>query len=362
MREVLPARKQRNGTIDFLRFLFALVVVIFHGRKLASDGEFALMERGNLAVEFFFLVSGYLMMRSAARVPENVSIGHETARFLARKIKVVYPSILYAFIPSMIIVISIGLAPAPGESILSSVWEILLLRMSGIKGMTANTITWYISAMLISMLALYPLILKFRKDFAYIIAPLITIFFLGYICKIAGTLARPEKWLGILYQGIMRASAELSLGCICYQVSERLRKVPFTPLARALLTILQWSCILLSLGFMNMNISTVNMSYFCVIPLLAVAITLVFSEISICRISDAWNRVCSWLGRLSLPLYLNHIYVRHIFIYGLKLPYNYGVLIKVFTLAAVAAALVAMYAVIGIQHLFSGKRREKEYI
>ena len=69
MEQNLPMRKRRNETVDFLKFLFALVIVIFHGRKLASSGEFALFQSGYLGVEFFFLVSGFLMMKSVSGIP-----------------------------------------------------------------------------------------------------------------------------------------------------------------------------------------------------------------------------------------------------------------------------------------------------
>ena len=53
---------KRSGSIDFLRFLLAVVIVFFHGRKLAGTGLFP---RGATAVEAFFVISGYYMAREA---------------------------------------------------------------------------------------------------------------------------------------------------------------------------------------------------------------------------------------------------------------------------------------------------------
>lgn len=355
MEQNLPMRKRRNETVDFLKFLFALVIVIFHGRKLASSGEFALFQSGYLGVEFFFLVSGFLMMKSVSGIP-GTGGWYGAAAFLLHKIKGLYPSVLFAFTVSLVTVICIGLAPAAVESVLSSAWEIFLLRMSGIQGTTANTITWYISAMLIAILLLYPIILKFRSNFSYIIAPLAAIFLLGYLAQ-TGNLTSPEKWMHIVYRGLLRALGELCLGCVCWQISEQLRKISFTAFARVLLLILQWTCILLSLCIMNVPAS--KLEYVCIL-FLAVAVTIGFSEISVKRKTFRYNKICSWLGAFSLPLYLNHAYIRHIFRYTLKLPYSYETQLILFVLSSAVAALIAMYSVKGLQRLFSRKTQTKE--
>lgn len=54
---------KRNGKIELLRFLFAVIIVLHHSRQLLGD-ENCLFLGGSLGVEFFFIVSGYLMMSS----------------------------------------------------------------------------------------------------------------------------------------------------------------------------------------------------------------------------------------------------------------------------------------------------------
>ena len=50
-------RKQHNVTIDFLRFLFSVIVVLHHSRYVLGDDNCYFLG-GSLAVEFFFFVSG----------------------------------------------------------------------------------------------------------------------------------------------------------------------------------------------------------------------------------------------------------------------------------------------------------------
>ena len=77
--------KQRNATIELMRFLFASSIILFHiagtlwDRKLIlfSSEEFKLtfFRNGYIGVEFFFLVSGFLMAKSIYRRQSQACIG-----------------------------------------------------------------------------------------------------------------------------------------------------------------------------------------------------------------------------------------------------------------------------------------------
>lgn len=53
----------RNGEIDFLRFLFSLIILLRHSSNIVGKEWYPFLG-GAFAVEFFFIVSGYLMMAS----------------------------------------------------------------------------------------------------------------------------------------------------------------------------------------------------------------------------------------------------------------------------------------------------------
>lgn len=48
---------QRNGMIDFMRFIFSIVIVLHHASLFRGT-----MLAGYIGVEFFFIVSGWLLM------------------------------------------------------------------------------------------------------------------------------------------------------------------------------------------------------------------------------------------------------------------------------------------------------------
>ena len=83
----MKTKKVRNGKIDFMKFLFAFIIVIHHSRNLVGD-DVSPFFGGSFAVEFFFIVSGYLFLRTILKAPDNTSeIGKETKNLIEQKQK-----------------------------------------------------------------------------------------------------------------------------------------------------------------------------------------------------------------------------------------------------------------------------------
>ena len=55
----------RKGNIDLLKFIFAIVIMVYHFNNTVKQGFFA--GAGYNVVTFFFLVSGYFMTATAMR-------------------------------------------------------------------------------------------------------------------------------------------------------------------------------------------------------------------------------------------------------------------------------------------------------
>ena len=60
MAENIKVKSKRNGKIELMRFVFAIVIACFH----LNMGIFS---SGMLAVEFFFIVTGYLLAKSLSK-------------------------------------------------------------------------------------------------------------------------------------------------------------------------------------------------------------------------------------------------------------------------------------------------------
>ena len=92
----------KNGKIEFLRFFFCLVVLLFHCAKyfwgsvsFTSGIRLSLFSHGAMAVEFFFMLSGLLMAKSVCKRAETPISGEALAReygsFMRKKYMSVFP-------------------------------------------------------------------------------------------------------------------------------------------------------------------------------------------------------------------------------------------------------------------------------
>lgn len=157
-------RSRRNGAIDFLRFVFACAIVLYHYRRDVFPG-------GYIAVEFFFIVTGYLAAREAAQSDQR-TMG-AAARFLRHKLSLFYPAFLIAYAFAFIItqVLKQSAFAEWVRQLALSFWNFLLLRMSGVSMGFAGGGEWYLSAMMLALLLIYPLLLTHRKGFTLVVAP-----------------------------------------------------------------------------------------------------------------------------------------------------------------------------------------------
>ena len=84
---------RKNNEVELLRFLFASLVVLRHTRVVwSNEPSYPYFVKAAFAVEFFFLLSGYLMMASVEKrnmkYPAISRIGSETVGFLKKKVLV----------------------------------------------------------------------------------------------------------------------------------------------------------------------------------------------------------------------------------------------------------------------------------
>lgn len=386
--------RRRNVKIDVLRLLFALIIVLHHSRYVLGYDE-SIFIGGSLAVEFYFIVSGYLMMahlekkRSAVLVAEQKAlgsaaaaqaeknggtavqaeesvgtavqteesvgtagqaeenggsavqteqrvgtekvgkqkagsqkIGTETFCFVLGKIRGFLPEFVFSLLIGAAFV---GTAEHWGlhglwRHVVHGFGEYSLLKMSGIYQSGINGVMWYLSAMLLCMAILYPLIRRFPDFMKHVGLPLITILLFGFLCQTDGSPRDPTHWEGIAYKGLFRCMAELSLGGLCFLGCRRLRGYHFNRFGRVLLTLVEVFCYLIPIRYMYFKKPSAE-DYFYIF-LLFLAIMLSFAErgIGSAGLSNGveknsgreepgvLNRLGSFCAKYSTALFLSHLY------------------------------------------------------
>lgn len=358
------AVKRRNGVIDLLRFVFSMIIVLHHTRYLLGDDN-CLFLGGSLAVEFFFIVSGYLCMNSAEKMNAKTSpsaqtampevgtgLGTETVGFIKKKLSGIIPEFITAWIIGFFFVWA-----AKGLTVHEAVrmfgkdfFELTLVKMSGLFTGGFDGVIWYISAMLLCMAILYPLLRRFPNFMPRIGCPLVALFFLGYLCRNYDHPRNPTVWTGIVYKGLIRCMAELCLGVVVFLIVRRIRKYRLnrpSAVAVAIIEILMYAAVIIYMYREDPS----DKDYFWIF-ILCVAITLTFSGLGAgSHILD--GRVTSFLAKYSTALYLSHIYYAQNLLRILPQNMSRTALVTVYLICAGGTAFVVM----GIAYFLRQKKR-----
>lgn len=326
--------------IDLFRFVFSVIITYHHAEFLF--GENMLFPGGAFGVEFFFLVSGYLMMASLEKIRgETKNLGLKTVSFLKRKAAAIYPEFVLSFIIAFIIQCVAKNLPLGKIELLfaNSIFELLLVQRVGIGANSVSDVIWYVQSMLLCMAILYPLIRKYPEMMRRIVMPLTALILLGYLQANYKHFRDPNKWLGWTYKGNIRAMAELCLGAECYYVARWLKGLQLTNPAKVLLTTLKW--VIWIRLFFYMWTTTWNKDAF-MLGCLCVTVILAFSGQCL-DVPLYQNKLVTFLGKYSLPLYLCHKFYAKYLPYLLPEGMRYRYLLLCYTACSFGTALLVMF-------------------
>ncbi len=295
--------KNRSGYIDIIKFIFALMIVDFHFGT-------GFLRGGRLAVEGFFMITGYLMMRSIAKCEnDKTPLGLSTVRFIAHK----YETLFVFLLPSVLLGMSVR-AVATKISFVEFlkrfplyIFELIPLRSAGFSGYYVVGISWYLSAMLFACAILYPLCKKFKSNFTLTVCLPLSLVLYGILSHTYGNLAIGTDFFGesILHTGLMRGLAACSLGCLLYEIQTVLKKKKPLVTARITFTVLE----VLGFAFLIYNMHYNPKSKYDYVLIFVIFGLLLIGLCSLSYTSRLLNP--KWtkpFGTASILLVLNHYY------------------------------------------------------
>lgn len=169
---------------------------MFYHSVLLTDSRYTvLFKSGYIGVEFFFIVSSYLMVASAYRAkPVSIDrLGSDTSRFLLRKVGTIMPYYIFAWVVSFLMYhapdkFQFGILK---KNFIYSFWATFFVNMTGLNGVEIIGAIWYLSAMLLMMAVLWPLLRVNKVFFVRTVAPLLMLFLYGYVFKVTGGIGTP---------------------------------------------------------------------------------------------------------------------------------------------------------------------------
>ena len=333
----------RNGKIELLRFVFAFFVAFFHlGCSVEHSSE--KFKTGYMAVEFFFLVTGYLMAKSLSKeLTDNSSQGNErlintSLSFAWKK----YTSFIYTFLVSVVFTSAAWINYydlSAKEWILKmadAVPTFLLLPVFGFKTAPWYIPTWYLSAMMVTVVILTPILLKHGKFYSLYAAPVLSLAMLGFIYRSKGYFdVNGDNWEGRINLGLLRAFAEISLGCTAYYLVEGGYLKKF---GRKLLSAAAILCYAAVFAFMFGDYD--HSMQIIVILLMFAAVLVTFNNGDTFKFLN--NKFVYFLGKLSLPVYLFHTIARNYILKINSINDSYLKQCVVLFIATIALSLVGM--------------------
>ncbi len=296
--------------IEIMRFVFCVIIILFHlynRNHVVFSHDLSFFRHGRTGVEFFFLVSGYLLANSAHRQYSSGNIVKSTAGFMYKKVMSIVPYHVFVFVVDMIIFYIVkewkGISMAL-QRFISYLPGLFFLQKSGIKCTEVNTVEWYIPAMFVAMAVLYPLVLFYKDKFTKIACPIIAVVIIGYLIQSTGQLGGVNQYVfnGILPKVYVRAFGELCAGVFIYEVVQHFKTRKPGKTEKIFMTAAELGCYgsVIFYAVTDWSNKYEAQAFYA----LAVAIGLTFSEKTYTA-NKLNNKFVYFLGKFSLPLYLS---------------------------------------------------------
>lgn len=295
----------KNAIVESWRFLYSIFIIFYHLQGHIYGCGFG----GYIAVEFFFILSGFLLAKSIESM-SDVTAPKAAGIWLSRKVRALFPHYILSW--GLVFLCGIILDKASGEviinRIITTIWEVLFLAMSPLSFDSLNNPTWYISAMLIAGYFIVYLLKKNDEVFVRILSPLILFGMYGWLFHEIKSLSITVETtpVVIIRWGNLRAFAGVTAGVLAYKLYKIILE-KFTEDKRRRLWLLgNGGLIFLTICAIYIHNTRVDF-YFVVFYMLIIPV-LFLDDIK----NKYIKKLMIYLGKLSYPMYLNHLIIENI--------------------------------------------------
>lgn len=297
---------KRNGLIDLERIIFAIMIILLHSENYRES----IMPNGYIAVEFFFVVSGYLLAKKAENY-KGTDIWNDNIRFLWRKYLSIFPYLIVSIIFG--IVLYRHYIPSDDTvfmTILKAFVDYFPLQMFGFSGTIISGVSWYLCLLFLCTFVLFPILVTKREVFVKFFAPIIVLFCYGLIVINSDNYQVPSVWYGVVYSGVLRGYAGMCLGVISYEARKKLDSLKATSTNIAVVTATPIAFIIFTVwfAFQGIELNTLTVLF---IPLMCLLVATSFSSKNIIS-KPLEGPVCEFFGKFSLSIFLCHYYVANL--------------------------------------------------
>ncbi|MEG0919375.1 MAG: acyltransferase family protein [Anaerovoracaceae bacterium] len=326
-------KTKRTTSIELLRFVAAIGVMIAHfGGIYLSKGNYdpvtylfktladipleakrSYAPFGFVFVEFFFMIGGFFMLKYLDGRKDPLNPGG----YILKKVKSFYPIFIVAFSAQMIFYVLLNNFKGVSgffEALFHFKWEALLLHCTGFLKDPAFNLDyllgqdWYLSALVLGLIIIYPIALYYRNFFEKIFVPWSTIILYALLIQKYGTLDVGSEYLGVVSTAMVRGVAGLTAGCLAYIIYRSIKEKEFSKVQLkilAVIEILMWLSV--PILFTNNIIATESDVLFYVPVLIGIIILAFLDKTPLSGfLNSHFTGFFGYLGGLSLYMYLFH--------------------------------------------------------
>ncbi|RFU45989.1 acyltransferase [Paraburkholderia sp. DHOC27] len=295
--------KRRYHALDGLRGIFAILVMALHffgssfGWKSFPFGD------GYLAVDFFFLLSGFVLCHVYERGLQNGQI--PLAQFVSHRLVRMYPLHLLTMLAAGCIdYLYWGKLPYIDGAMWTGLLNVLLLQTTGLaEAWSWNAASWSISGEFwIGMLVL-PIAFQRARTELLVLAAYAGYFYLYH--NIHTLHEPPYRVLSIgISIGILRAASGILLGVAVYRITRALRSTIADPNRFRITAGFLELAILTGLIFVTHSDWRGNVEFAALFSMPFLIYSVSMSQSWMVKLLSTWPM--RWLGEISYSVYLIH--------------------------------------------------------
>lgn len=194
--------KNKSVSIEALRFIFMTVIAVWHFGRINP------FTHGYIAVDFYFLLSGYLLYGSYVRHK------YDALKYTVEKLKRFYPEYIFVFVIAFLLKLNLLLRDSDVVTVfLNAISEGLMIHSVGVFGGGVNQPAWYLSVLLVGGGLLYAILHWNKKVAISIIFPFLVLLTYTYLIGINGS-TEHFATQGVWCQPLLRGMAGMALGVI----------------------------------------------------------------------------------------------------------------------------------------------------
>lgn len=289
---------RKNGIVIW-KIVWTYLIMIFH-----LLGVFGIYNGLYIGVEFFFIVSGYLLAKTVYE--KKYSSAYD---YTVHRIKKLFPHYIFSFVIGFLVyIISNKVNIFQCLSSLEYIPEMFMVQMIGLNAQNmVNVPTWYISVLLICGFFLFTLLSEYYSFTTKILIPCIIMVVYSYFWREVGCI----QWqtLGGVVIGVygnlplFRGAADMCVGIVIFWMHKRyvfLGKMGRNIFIEYVTTL---CAIFLAIEKGNTRLD------FLILCLLVISVYFAFLDTQ----KFLNSKLVCFFERLTYPLYLNHNMFRFLF-------------------------------------------------